>query len=85
MRRMKVGEKATFKVDTYGQKLHGHIESIGGATGSKYSLLPPENSTGNFVKVVQRIPVRLHIDDSIDPRKPILPGMSVEVSVRLEM
>jgi membrane fusion protein (multidrug efflux system) len=85
MRRMTVGQKATFKVDTYGQKLHGHIESIGGATGSKYSLLPPENSTGNFVKVVQRIPVRLHIDDAIDPRRPILPGMSVEVSVQLGM
>jgi membrane fusion protein (multidrug efflux system) len=85
MRRMRVGQKASFKIDTYGQKLHGHIESIGGATGSKYSLLPPENSTGNFVKVVQRVPVRLHIDDAIDPRKPILPGMSVEVSVQLEM
>jgi membrane fusion protein (multidrug efflux system) len=85
MRRMRVGQKASFKIDTYGQKLHGHIESIGGATGSKYSLLPPENSTGNFVKVVQRVPVRLHIDDAIDPGKPILPGMSVEVYVQLEM
>jgi membrane fusion protein (multidrug efflux system) len=83
MRKMRVGQKATFKIDTYGQKLHGHIESIGGATGSKYSLLPPENATGNYVKVVQRIPVRLHVDDSLDPHKPILPGMSVEVSVQL--
>jgi membrane fusion protein (multidrug efflux system) len=83
MRRMRVGQLATFKIDSYRRKLNGHIESIGGATGAKYSLLPPENSTGNFVKVVQRIPVRLHIDDAIDPKEPLLPGMSVEVSVNL--
>jgi membrane fusion protein (multidrug efflux system) len=83
MHRMRVGQPAFFKIDSYRHKLSGHVESIGGATGARYSLLPPENSTGNFVKVVQRIPVRLHIDDAIDPQAPLLPGMSVEVSVSL--
>lgn len=83
MRRIRVGQTAVFKVDPYGNRLRGHVESIGGATGAKYSLLPPENATGNYVKVVQRIPVRLHIDDAPDPREPLLPGMSVEVSVSL--
>jgi membrane fusion protein (multidrug efflux system) len=83
MSRMRVGQAASFKVDSSRHKLSGHIESIGGATGARYSLLPPENSTGNFVKVVQRIPVRLHIDSAIDPKEPLLPGMSVEVSVSL--
>ncbi len=83
MRRMRVGQLASLKIDSYHQRLRAHVESIGGATGAKYSLLPPENSTGNFVKVVQRIPVRLHLDDTIDPKIPLLPGMSVEVSVNL--
>ena len=80
---MRVGQPVTFTVDAYGRKLHGHVESIGGATGSKSSLLAPENSTGNFVKVVQRVPVRIHMDQSLDSTEPLLPGMSVEVSVSL--
>ena len=83
LRHMHVGQPATIKVDSWGMHLRGHIESIGGATGARYSLLPPENATGNFVKVVQRVPVRIHIDDGIEPNRPLLPGMSVEVSVRL--
>jgi membrane fusion protein (multidrug efflux system) len=83
LRRVRVGQPVTFTVDAYGRKLHGHVESIGGATGSKSSLLAPENSTGNFVKVVQRVPVRIHMDQSLDSTEPLLPGMSVEVSVSL--
>jgi len=83
LRHMRIGQPATFRIDSYGRRLRGHVESIGGATGAKYSLLPPENSTGNFVKVVQRIPVRFHIDEAMGTNEPLLPGMSVEVSVRL--
>jgi membrane fusion protein (multidrug efflux system) len=83
LRRMHVGQPVTIKVDAYGAKLKGHIESIGGATGARYSLLPPENATGNYVKVVQRVPVRVHIDEAAAPQRPLLPGMSAEVSVRL--
>lgn len=82
LRRMRVGQQATVKVDATGQKLVAHVESIGGATGAKFSLLPPENSTGNFVKVVQRVPVRLRIDN-LSPSQHLLPGMSVEASVQL--
>lgn len=84
LRRMHVGQPVHIKVDTYVGKLDGHIESIGGATGARYSLIPPENATGNYVKVVQRIPIRIHIDTAIDPGRPLLPGMSSEVSVRLD-
>jgi membrane fusion protein (multidrug efflux system) len=83
LRRMRVGQSAAVRIDAYGAKLKAHVESIGGATGSRYSLLPPENATGNFVKVVQRVPVRLHLDESLAPGKPLLPGMSVEVKVAL--
>lgn len=83
LRRMRVGQPVSIKVDAYGTKLKGHVESVGGATGARYSLLPPENATGNYVKVVQRVPVRIHIDETSTPQKPLLPGMSAEVSVRL--
>ena len=83
LRRMHVGQKAVVKVDAWGQKLQGHIESMGGATGARYSLLPPENATGNFVKVVQRVPVRIRIDDAVDASRPLLPGMSTEVTIKL--
>lgn len=83
LRRMQIGQQASVRIDAYGAKLHAHVESIGGATGSRYSLLPPENSTGNFVKVVQRVPVRLHLDEALPQGKTLLPGMSVEVSVNL--
>lgn len=83
LRRIRVGQPATIKVDTYGYKLRAHVESIGGATAAKFSQLPPENSTGNFVKVVQRVPVRLHVDEQPGTGQPLLPGMSVEASVQL--
>ncbi len=85
---MQPGQPVRVKVDTYGgRKWDGHVTSIGGATGAKYSLLPPENATGNYVKVVQRIPVRIDFDgnDKPDFNKDGLlrPGMSVEPDVKV--
>jgi membrane fusion protein (multidrug efflux system) len=85
---MQPGQPVKIKVDTYGgRKWDGHVSNIGGATGAKYSLLPPENATGNYVKVVQRIPVRIDFDgnDKPDFNKDGLlrPGMSVEPDVNI--
>lgn len=74
---MKVGQKARIKVDAYGHEYNGTVESIGGATGARFSLLPPENATGNYVKVVQRIPVRIRFDKDQDANHQLRPGMSV--------
>lgn len=76
------------KVDTYGGRVwNGHVTAIGGATGAKYSLLPPENATGNYVKVVQRIPVRIDFDGSDKPdfnkNGELRPGMSVTPDVKV--
>lgn len=78
LRGMKVGQPAKIKVDAYGKEFSGTVESIGGATGARFSLLPPENATGNYVKVVQRIPVRIRFDKGQDPNHDLRPGMSVE-------
>jgi membrane fusion protein (multidrug efflux system) len=78
LRGMKVGQPAKIKVDAYGREYNGKVESIGGATGARFSLLPPENATGNYVKVVQRIPVRIRFDKDQDPNHQLRPGMSVE-------
>jgi len=87
LRSMKPGQKARVKVDTYGRSFDGHVDSIAGATGAVLSLLPPENATGNYVKVVQRIPVRVDFDhnDAPDFNKDGLlrPGMSVEPDVKV--
>ena len=85
---MQPGQPVKVKVDTYGGRTwNGHVTSIGGATGAKYSLLPPENATGNYVKVVQRIPVRIDFDNNnaADFNKDGLlrPGMSVEPDVKV--
>jgi len=81
LRNMKPGQKAYVKVDTYGKTFPGHLDSIAGATGAVLSLLPPENATGNYVKVVQRIPVKIVLD-AIPPGVAILrPGMNVEATV----
>ena len=78
---MKPGQKAEVKVDTYGRTFSGHVDSIAGATGGVLSLLPPENATGNYVKVVQRIPVKIVLDP-IPPDKAVLrPGMNVDATV----
>lgn len=79
---MHPGQKAVIRVDTYdGHDYDGHIESIAAATGEKFSLLPAENATGNFVKVVQRIPVRIRLSQDQDSEHILRPGMSVVVSV----
>ena len=85
---MQPGQPVKIKVDTYGgRKWNGHVTSIGGATGAKYSLLPPENATGNYVKVVQRIPVRIDFDGHDKPdfnQDGLLrPGMSVDPEVKV--
>ncbi len=75
---VKPGLKVTFEVDTYpGKKFKGNVESIMAGTGAAFSLLPPENATGNYVKVVQRIPVKILIDSASDPEHVLRVGMSV--------
>jgi membrane fusion protein (multidrug efflux system) len=75
------GQKATIKIDTYPQRVfHGKVVSISPGTGSSFSLLPPENATGNWVKVVQRLPVRISIEDS-DANLPLRMGLSAIVEV----
>jgi len=75
---VKPGQKVTFRVDAYpGRKFRGNVESIMAGTGAAFSLLPPENATGNYVKVTQRIPVRIAIDRTSDPGRQLRVGMSV--------
>lgn len=79
---MRPGQKATVKVDAFGGKsVSGHVDSIAAATGARFSLLPPENATGNFVKVVQRVPVKIVLDESQDSGHQLRPGMSVVATV----
>ena len=81
LRYMKPGQKAYVKVDTYGKTFSGHVDSIAGATGAVLSLLPPENATGNYVKVVQRIPVKIVLDPIPADVAVLRPGMNVEATV----
>ncbi len=77
---MHVGQPAEIEVDTYSDmKLKGHVESIGAGTGSEFSILPAQNATGNWVKVTQRVPVRIAIDDK--PARPLIAGFSAYVRV----
>ncbi|MCC6390933.1 MAG: HlyD family secretion protein [Bryobacterales bacterium] len=79
---MRPGQKAVVSVDAYGgRKYRGHVDSIAAGTGAKFSLLPPENATGNFVKVVQRIQVKILIEKGQDAEQVLRPGMSVEPTV----
>ena len=73
------GQRAVIHVDMYGTDIEGHVDSIAGATGAAMSLLPPENATGNFVKVVQRIPVKILVDQR--EGKVLRPGMNVDVTI----
>ncbi|MGD0580045.1 MAG: HlyD family secretion protein, partial [Bryobacteraceae bacterium] len=81
LRSMKPGQKASILVDVDGREYAGHVDSIAGATGARFSLLPPENATGNFVKVVQRLPVKIVLDPVQDKVHRLRPGMSVEATV----
>jgi membrane fusion protein (multidrug efflux system) len=77
------GAPAVIKADAYpGRTFNGSVESLSPATGAKFSLLPPDNATGNFTKVVQRIPVRIRLEGQTDPAHLLRPGMSVDVTIR---
>src|SRR5213082_3060126 len=79
---VKPGDPAEFTVDAYpGIPFSGHVESLSPATGARFSLLPPDNATGNFTKVVQRVPVRVR-PDKVDPAHPLRPGLSVVVTIQ---
>ncbi len=79
---VRVGDRATFTVDAYpGRKFEGRVESLSPATGARFALLPPDNATGNFTKVVQRVPVRIAVDQSAGAPVPLRPGMSVDVTI----
>jgi membrane fusion protein (multidrug efflux system) len=82
LKNMRTGQPARVHVDAYDRDLEGKIVSIGGATGSRFSLLPPENATGNFVKVVQRVPVKIRLNSGQDPERRLRPGMSTVVTVK---
>jgi membrane fusion protein (multidrug efflux system) len=81
LRYMKVGQPVTLEVDANGRKYHGKVNSIAGASGARFSLLPPENATGNYVKVVQRIPVKIVLDPGENNDHSLRPGMSVTPKV----
>jgi membrane fusion protein, multidrug efflux system len=81
--RMHRGERVSVHVDTFGRDYHGYVRNLPGASGDRFSLLPAENATGNYVKVVQRLPVRIEFDPGQDPDHLLHPGMSVEPKVWL--
>ncbi len=79
---VRVGDRAEFTVDAYpGRKFEGRVESLSPATGARFALLPPDNATGNFTKVVQRVPVRIAVDQPAGAPVPLRPGMSVDVTI----
>ncbi len=80
---MRPGEPVSIHVDTFGRDYKGTVENLPGAAGTLFSLLPPENASGNFVKVVQRLPVRIRFNPDQDPQHLLRPGMSVEPEVKV--
>ena len=84
VRHMRVGQHATVHVDALGRDFEGTVESLAAATGSRYSVLPPENASGNYVKVVQRLPVRVRLEPKQAGLELLRPGMSVEPTVRVK-
>jgi membrane fusion protein (multidrug efflux system) len=83
LKHMRVGQKAEIHVDSTGRTLKGHVNSIAGATGPLFSLLPPENATGNYVKIVQRIPVKIVLEPGENRNRQLRPGMNVVPDVYL--
>jgi membrane fusion protein (multidrug efflux system) len=83
LRHMRVGQKAEVHVDSSGKTYKGHVDSIAGATGPLFSLLPPENATGNYVKIVQRIPVKIVLEPGENRDRQLRPGMNVVPDVHL--
>jgi membrane fusion protein (multidrug efflux system) len=84
VRHMQPGQRTTVHVDALGRDFDGQVESIAAATGSRYSVLPPENASGNYVKVVQRLPVRIRLNPGQPDMDRLRPGMSVEPKVRVK-
>jgi membrane fusion protein (multidrug efflux system) len=84
LRYMRVGQKAKVHVDSTGRTFRGHVVSIAGATGPLFSLLPPENATGNYVKIVQRIPVKIVLEPGENRDHQLRPGMNVVPDVYLQ-
>ncbi len=83
LRHMRPGQPVTVHVDSFGRNYRGTVEDMAGASGPLFSLFPPENASGNYVKIVQRFPVRVHIDAGEDPEHQLRPGMSVEATARV--
>jgi membrane fusion protein (multidrug efflux system) len=83
LKHMQVGQKADLHIDSSGRTLHGHVDSIAGATGPLFSLLPPENATGNYVKIVQRVPVKIILEPGENRDRRLRPGMNVVPDVYL--
>jgi membrane fusion protein (multidrug efflux system) len=84
LRHMRIGQRAEIHVDSSGKRLKGHVDSIAGATGPLFSLLPPENATGNYVKIVQRIPVKIVLEPGENRDRQLRPGMNVVPDVYLQ-
>jgi len=84
LKNMHPGQPVEIEVDAYGKKFKGHVDSIAAATGARFSLLPPENATGNYVKVVQRVPVKILFEKGQDPNHLLRPGMSVTPTVMVK-
>ena len=84
LKKMRPGQRVTIHIDAYNRDYEGVVESVAGASGARFSLLPPENATGNYVKVVQRVPVRIGIKPGEDKDHLLRPGMSVEPKVWLD-
>jgi membrane fusion protein (multidrug efflux system) len=84
LKRMRPGQSVRIHVDTFGRDFNGTIESLPGAAGPLFSIFPPENATGNYVKVVQRFPVRIRFDRDQDTQRLLRPGMSVEPTVSIQ-
>jgi membrane fusion protein, multidrug efflux system len=84
LKHMRPGQSAEIEVDAYGRKYKGHVDSIAGASGARFSLLPPENATGNYVKVVQRVPVKIVLEQGENKDHLLRPGMSVVPKVKVK-
>jgi membrane fusion protein (multidrug efflux system) len=84
LKHMQVGQRAKIHVDSSGRTMRGHVDSIAGATGPLFSLLPPENATGNYVKIVQRVPVKIVLEAGENRDRRLRPGMNVVPDVYLQ-